>query len=167
MPLTLLQRKGVQSLVASLLCIVIGLLDRLCRAPGHQSHRRVGGHQDHCGELSYYPSGAARMKYLGSTPGQDRAPAHVLPVHPLSRTRWASSIIGAAGQYVIGAGASLYFALAWGCPGMSASWRPYAGALLGGISGALKAYCNVNEVISPASCSTGLACTLSIWCSAP
>ena len=49
--------------------------------------------------------------------------------------------IGAAGQYVVGAGASLYCAL-----GLQMPWfvcliaAILAGALLGGISGALKAY---------------------------
>lgn len=57
--------------------------------------------------------------------------------------------IGAAGQYVLGAGAALYCAL-----GLELPWyvcllaAAAAGALLGCISGALKAYCNVNEVIS-------------------
>ena len=57
--------------------------------------------------------------------------------------------IGAAGQYVAGAGACIYCAvgLGWG-------WFPcmiaavLAGALVGSISGALKAFRNVNEVIS-------------------
>ena len=57
--------------------------------------------------------------------------------------------IGAAGQYVIGAGASLYFALKFGMP-----WyiclivAVVLAALAGGLSGFLKAYFNVNEVIS-------------------
>lgn len=57
--------------------------------------------------------------------------------------------IGAAGQYSVGAGIVLYAALMWNLPwwvcillGMA------AGGLLGSISGMLKAYCNVNEVIS-------------------
>ena len=57
--------------------------------------------------------------------------------------------IGTAGQYVAGACACLYAALAWGW-----SWLPcmlfaiVAGAVLGAVVGVLKAYCNVNEVIS-------------------
>lgn len=57
--------------------------------------------------------------------------------------------IGAAGQYVVGAGSALYFALHFGMP-----WyiclvaSVVAAALLGGVSGALKSYFNVNEVIS-------------------
>mgnify|MGYP000249522162 FL=1 len=57
--------------------------------------------------------------------------------------------IGAAGQYVIGAGACLYCALAWNMPWFVCMLAAVAaGAVLGAISGALKAYRNVNEVIS-------------------
>ncbi len=57
--------------------------------------------------------------------------------------------IGAAGQYVAGAGAALYCAL-----GLQMNWfvslmaGMLAGALLGTITGLLKAYRSVNEVIS-------------------
>lgn len=57
--------------------------------------------------------------------------------------------IGAAGQYVIGVGACLYCGLKFGMP-----WyvcliaAVISAAAAGGISGALKAYFNVNEVIS-------------------
>jgi simple sugar transport system permease protein len=57
--------------------------------------------------------------------------------------------IGTAGQYVAGSCACLYAALAWGW-----GWLPcmllamIAASLLGAITGFLKAYCNVNEVIS-------------------
>ena len=57
--------------------------------------------------------------------------------------------IGAAGQYCFGAALCLYAAL-----GLKWSWLPcmllaiLGGAVLGGISGVLKSYCNVNEVIS-------------------
>ena len=57
--------------------------------------------------------------------------------------------IGTAGQYVAGACASLYAALAWNW-----GWLPcmllamIAASALGAITGILKAYCNVNEVIS-------------------
>ena len=57
--------------------------------------------------------------------------------------------IGTAGQYVAGACASLYAALAWHW-----GWLPcmllamVAASALGAVTGFLKAYCNVNEVIS-------------------
>lgn len=57
--------------------------------------------------------------------------------------------IGAAGQYVVGSGACLYCALALHMPWyLSFLAAIVAGALWGAISGALKAFCNVNEVIS-------------------
>ena len=57
--------------------------------------------------------------------------------------------IGAAGQYVVGAGASLYFALKLGMPWYVCLLAAIViSALVGGLSGALKAYFNVNEVIS-------------------
>ena len=57
--------------------------------------------------------------------------------------------IGAAGQYVAGAGAALYLALALNQPWyVCVIGAMLAGAMLGAISGALKSYCNVNEVIS-------------------
>ena len=57
--------------------------------------------------------------------------------------------IGVAGQYVAGAGACLYAALAWQCPWYVCLLLAIAaGAVFGAFSGILKAYCNVNEVIS-------------------
>lgn len=57
--------------------------------------------------------------------------------------------IGAAGQYVVGAGACLYFGLRLGMPWyVCLAAAILMAALVGGVSGALKAYFNVNEVIS-------------------
>ncbi len=57
--------------------------------------------------------------------------------------------IGAAGQYVVGIGASLYMALAWQLPWyVCLLGAAVAGGVWGMISGMLKAYCHVNEVIS-------------------
>ena len=57
--------------------------------------------------------------------------------------------IGAAGQYCAGIALSLYGAIALGLPWWTCLLLAVAaGALLGCISGLLKAYCNVNEVIS-------------------
>ena len=145
---TLLQRKGVQSLVASLLCIVIGLLIGFVVLLVINPTGAWEGIKTIVENFLYYPSGAARMKYLGSTL------VKTAPLLMCSRAiLFAYTVglfnIGAAGQYVIGAGASLYFALGLGMPWYVCLLAAMAaGALLGGISGALKAYCNVNEVIS-------------------
>ncbi|WP_026508955.1 ABC transporter permease [Butyrivibrio sp. MC2013] len=57
--------------------------------------------------------------------------------------------IGAAGQYVVGAGASLYAALGWHMPWfVCVLFAMCAGGIYGAIVGFLKAFRNVNEVIS-------------------
>ena len=96
----------------------------------------------------YYPSSVAVMKYCGTT--LVKASALLLcSLSVLFAYKVGLFNIGAAGQYVIGAGASLYFALKFGMP-----WyiclivTVVLAALAGGLSGFLKAYFNVNEVIS-------------------
>lgn len=96
----------------------------------------------------YYPSQKAMMKYMGTT----LVKASALLMCSLS-VLFAYKVglfnIGAAGQYVVGAGASLYFALKLGMPWYVCMIAAIViAALVGGISGALKAYFNVNEVIS-------------------
>ena len=96
----------------------------------------------------YYPSKAAVVKYFGSTLVKT-APLLMCGLSVLFAYKVGLFNIGAAGQYVVGVGASLYLALALHMP-----WyvcliaAMVAGALLGAISGLLKSYCNVNEVIS-------------------
>ena len=95
-----------------------------------------------------YSRPATRLKYLGNTLVKT-APLLMCSLSVLFAYKVGLFNIGAAGQYVVGAGAGLYCALAWGMP-----WyvclvaAVLAGAVLGAVSGALKAYCNVNEVIS-------------------
>ena len=96
----------------------------------------------------YYPSAAAATKYLGTT----LVKASALLMCSLS-VLFAYKVglfnIGAAGQYVVGVGACLYFALRFNMPWYVCLIAAIVtAALVGGISGALKAYFNVNEVIS-------------------
>ena len=89
-----------------------------------------------------------RDRYLGNTLVKT-APLLMCSLSILFAYKVGLFNIGAAGQYCIGVALSLYAALAWGW-----SWLPcmllamLGGALLGAISGLLKSYCNVNEVIS-------------------
>ena len=96
----------------------------------------------------YYPSAAARLRYLGNTLVKT-APLLMCSLSVLFAYKVGLFNIGAAGQYVIGAGASLYCALGFGLPWYVCLLAAIAaGAVLGAISGLLKAYRNVNEVIS-------------------
>ena len=143
-----LKKSGVQTLLASLICILLGVLigfvALLCINPAGAWDAVMAVLKN----FWTYSRTTAQMKYLGSTL-VNTAPLLMCSLSVLFAYKVGLFNIGAAGQYVAGAGASLYFALALGAPWwvcMIAAML--AGALLGMISGALKAYRNVNEVIS-------------------
>lgn len=95
-----------------------------------------------------YSRSDTQLKYLGNTLVKT-APLLMCALAILFAYKVGLFNIGAAGQYCAGVALSLYAALAWGW-----SWLPcmllamVGGALLGVVSGLLKSYCNVNEVIS-------------------
>ena len=145
---SILKSKGFQSLAASLLCIVLGLLIGyivlLMINPSGAGKAIVTIMEN----FLYFPSAAARLKYFGNTLVKT-APLLLCALSVLFANKAGMFNIGAAGQYVAGAGMCLYLALALGLPWyVCLPAAMLAGAVLGGISGALKAYCNVNEVIS-------------------
>ena len=144
----LLRNKGVQSLLAALLCILIGLivgyivLLMINPAGAWEAIKTI------VENFLYYPTANARLRYLGNTLVKT-APLLMCSLSILFAYKVGLFNIGAAGQYVVGAGASLYCALALKLPWFVCLIAAIlAGAVLGAISGALKAYCNVNEVIS-------------------
>ena len=145
---SLLRNSAVQSLLASLLCILIGLLVGyivlLFINPAGASEAIATIVKN----FMKYSRRSAQLKYLGSTLVKT-APLLMCSLSILFAYKAGLFNIGAAGQYVVGAGASLYCALAWGMPWYVCLLAAIlAGAVLGAISGMLKAYCNVNEVIS-------------------
>lgn len=145
---SILRNNGFQTIMASLLCIIIGLLIGyivlLIINPGGAGKAILAIIKN----FLYYPSQAAAMKYFGTT----LVKASALLMCSLS-VLFAYKVglfnIGAAGQYVVGAGACLYFGLRLGMPWyVCLAAAILMAALVGGVSGALKAYFNVNEVIS-------------------
>lgn len=144
----ILRNNGFQTIIASLLCIIIGLLIGyivlLIINPGGAGKAILAIIKN----FLYYPSAAAAMKYFGTT--LVKASALLLcSLSVLFAYKVGLFNIGAAGQYVVGAGACLYFGLALGMPWYVCLVAAIlVAALVGGISGALKAYFNVNEVIS-------------------
>ena len=144
----LLRNNAVQSLIASLLCILMGLLIGyivlLFINPAGASNAILDVLKNFMKTSN--PQRQARL--LGATLVRT-APLLMCGLSVLFAYKVGLFNIGAAGQYVAGVCASLYAALAWGW-----GWLPcilfaiVAGALLGSIVGFLKAYCNVNEVIS-------------------
>ena len=145
---SILRNSGFQTILASLLCIVLGLLVGFIVLLVINPGGAAGAIAAILKNFLYYPSGAAAMKYFGTT----LVNASALLMCSLS-VLFAYKVglfnIGAAGQYVVGAGSCLYCALALKMPWIVCLIvAVIAAALVGGISGALKAYFNVNEVIS-------------------
>lgn len=143
-----LQIPAVQTLLASLLCIVLGV------AIGYVVLlviNPVGAWDAILVILKNfwkYSAQAAQLKYLGNTLVKS-APLLMCGLSVLFAYKVGLFNIGAAGQYVAGTGAALYFALVLHMPWYVCTIAAMLfGALLGCISGFLKAYRNVNEVIS-------------------
>ena len=144
----LLKNSGVQSLIASLMCIVVGLL------VGYIALLIINAEGAGTAILTIiknyfrYPNDAMRLKYLGNTLVKT-APLLICSLSVLFANKAGLFNIGAAGQYVVGAGACLYMALALNMPWWACLLGAIvAGALLGALSGWLKTVFNVNEVIS-------------------
>ena len=145
---SILRSAGFQTILASLLCIVLGLLIGFIVLLFINPGGAVEAITAILKNFLYYPSAVTAKKYLGTT----LVNASALLMCSLS-VLFAYKVglfnIGAAGQYVVGAGACLYCAV-----GLKLPWvvcllaAVLFAALVGGISGALKAYFNVNEVIS-------------------
>ena len=144
----LLKRDGVQSLLASLLCVVLGLLIGyivlLIINPAGAGEAITTVIKN----FLTYKKPETQMKYFGNTLVRT-APLLMCSLSILFAYKAGLFNIGAAGQYCAGAGMALYAALAWHMPWwLCMIMAVLGGALLGVISGLLKSYCNVNEVIS-------------------
>ena len=144
----ILKNSGVQSLLAALMCIVLGVvlgyIVLLFINPAGAGEAIVTVLKN----FLTYSKPATQMKYLGNTLVKT-APLLMCSLAILFAYKVGLFNIGAAGQYCAGVGLALYAALGlnlpwWACMILAMA----AGALLGAISGLLKAYCNVNEVIS-------------------
>ena len=144
----LLRRDGVQTLLASLLCIIgglfLGYIVLLIIKPSGAN----GAITAILRNFFKYPTQKMQLKYLGQCLVRT-APLLMCALSVLFAYKVGIFNIGAAGQYVAGACAALYCALGLQLPWYACMIAAMAaGALLGVISGALKIFCNVNVVIS-------------------
>lgn len=145
---SLLKNPSFQAILSSLLCIVLGLLIGyivlmiINPSGAGESVKTI--------LLNFMTrsSNPARIKALGNTLAKT-APLLMCALSICFCYKVGLFNIGAAGQYEAGACAGLYSALVLGMP-----WyicliiSAIAGAAVGALSGFLKAYRNVNEVIS-------------------
>ena len=145
--ISLIRNDGFQSLLASLICILggilVGYIALLIIEPSGALEAIVAVLKS----FFRYP-GKLMLKYFGQTLVRT-VPLILCALSVLFAYKVGMFNIGVAGQYVAGACGCLYAALAWNLP-----WLPclligmVAAALLGVISGWLKTQCNVNIVIS-------------------
>ena len=143
-----LSKPAVQSTLAALLCIVIGLLvgyiALLIISPKGATEAIITILKNYF----TYPTKAAAMKYLGNTLVK-AAPLLMCALSIQFCYQAGLFNIGAAGQYVAGAGAALFCALQLKLPWIVCLLAALiAGGVFGIIVGLLKSYLNVNEVIS-------------------
>ena len=145
---SLLRNNGFQTFITSILCIVLGLivgyLALLIIEPSGAWNAIVNVMKN----FFKYPAAAARMKYFGSTLAKT-APLIFCSLSVLFAYKVGLFNIGAAGQYCLGMGVALYFAICLQLPWYVCLLAGIlAGAVSGAVCGVLKAYCNVNVVIS-------------------
>lgn len=143
-----LKNPGVQAFIASIICIILGLLIGyvvlLFINPEGASESILNVIKN----FFTWSKPKTQLKQFGNTLSKTM-PLLMCSLSILFAYKVGLFNIGAAGQYVAGSCACLYAALAWGW-----GWFPcmifaiVAGAILGAIVGVLKSYCNVNEVIS-------------------
>ncbi len=142
------KNNAVQSVLSSLVCILLGLLIGyivLLFINPDGAAKAIG---DLMRNFLNYPNPKIQLQYFGSTLVKT-APLLMCSLSILFCYKVGLFNIGAAGQYAIGIGLSLYAAIAWSLPWWACILlAALGGALSGALGGLLKAYCNVNEVIS-------------------
>lgn len=143
-----LQMDGVQTVVASLICIALGLIVGyivlLCINPTGAWDAMTSILKN----FLYFPRPEVALEYFGSTLAKT-APLLMCTLSILFAYKVGLFNIGASGQYAVGAGLALYLALAYHMPWYICMIAAMiGGGILGGIAGILKAYLNVNEVIA-------------------
>lgn len=139
---------SVQSLLASLICIILGLLIGLVVLLLINPNGAFAAIGTLLKNFFIYPMSSLRVKYFGATLVKT-VPLLMCALSILFSYKVGLFNIGCSGQYTAGCCAALYSAIKWGW-----GWFPcllfavLAGAVAGAIVGVLKSYRNVNEVIS-------------------
>ncbi len=144
---SLLRKEGFQTLLASLVCILGGLLVGFIVLLLIEPKGAFEAILAVMKSFFRYP-GKLMLKYFGQTLVRT-VPLLLCALSVLFAYKVGMFNIGAAGQYCAGACVALYAALAWDQPWyVCLLLAMAAGALMGAITGLLKTLCNVNVVIS-------------------
>ena len=139
----LIRQDNFQTLLASLVCILGGLIVGYLVLLVIEPSGAFGAIAAVMKSFFRYP-GALKLKYMGQTLVRT-VPLLMCALSVLFAYKVGMFNIGVAGQYVAGACAALYAALAWHMPWyMCLILAMIAGAVLGAAAGFLKTKCNVN-----------------------
>ena len=144
----ILKKDWVQSLISSIICIVIGLFIAFLVLVIIEPSGAFESIMNVIKNFFWFKSPSTRLKYFGETLVKT-VPLLMCALAVLFSYKVGLFNIGTPGQYCAGICAALYAALKW-----QWGWVPcvlfamLAGAFLAAIVGFLKAYLNVNEVIS-------------------
>lgn len=145
---SLFAKEGFQTLAASLICILLGLLVGFVVLLFINSAGAAAAMASILKNFLYFPRPEIALEYFGSTLVKT-APLLMCTLSILFAYKVGLFNIGASGQYAVGAGLALYCALAFQLPWYVCMVAAMiGGGLLGAAAGALKAYLNVNEVIA-------------------
>ena len=144
----ILANGSVQTLLASLVCIILGLIVGyivLFIINPEGAGRAI---TTILKNFLYFPRPEVALEYFGSTLAKS-APLLMCTLSVLFAYKVGLFNIGASGQFTVGAGFALYFAIHYNAPWwICLLLAVFGGAVLGAAAGALKAYLNVNEVIA-------------------
>ena len=144
----IMKKDGMQSLVSSLICIILGLFLGFIVLLFINPTGAFKAITDVIKNFFYYKGATIRLKYFGNTLVKT-APLLMCALSILFSYKVGLFNIGCSGQYTAGACAALYAALKWNWNWLACLlFALLMGALAGTIVGILKSYCNVNEVIS-------------------
>ena len=145
--ISLIRRDSFQTLLASLACVVGGLLVGYIALLLIEPSGALEAILAVMKSFLRYP-GALKVKYFGQTLVRT-VPLLLCALSVLFAYKVGMFNIGVAGQYCAGACLGLYAALGWNLPWYACLiLAMVAGAVLGALSGVLKTACNVNVVIS-------------------
>ena len=144
---SLIRSDGFQTFLASLICILGGILAGYIALLIIEPSGALNAIFAVMKSFLRYP-GILKLKYFGQTLTRT-VPLLLCALSVLFAYKVGMFNIGVAGQYVAGACAGLYAALAWNMPWyVCLIMAMAAGAVLGAAAGLLKTKCNVNIVIS-------------------
>ncbi len=143
-----LKKPGVQSFVSSVICIILGLLIAFIVLLLINPAGAFASIMEVIKNFLHFKNPTLRLRFFGETLVKT-VPLLMCALAVLFSYKVGLFNIGTPGQYCAGICAAIYAALKW-----QWGWLPcvllamLAGAALASIVGVLKAYLNVNEVIS-------------------